>query len=639
MRRMQSTRNARAIPSGPAWAALGGVSAAAAFLYVLMEWVFFATKPSFMSTLGGGERVRILLLAPLPPVLGAAALGLALGLAARLAPRWRGALVRIGALLPGFLLAATALLLLDNFTYTLFGFGVATSSGFGRFAYLAAFAGLWGWGWRLALGGVRGVLAWRRPGRTLTAWGAALAAIWLLLLATGRDRAGARFATESGPDQSRRLPNVLILASDGVSADHLSLYGYARDTTPFLRTFRPDQALLCENAVANSLNSGGSIASLLTGKQTTTLRMYYPPEILTGRNAYEHLPGILRQRGYWNLDVSARQFADAYDLNMQHAFQEANGRTEGANRWQATAAHVLGLPVGYFLGATWDRLRDRLLHAAGARDMESAYEQVAGENAGTTQDDEPRLRRLERLIADPAARPFFAHAHLMETHGPKFHLKNPVFSRGREQAEAFETDFYDDALLQLDAACARLVRALEEAGQLDNTILVLSSDHGKGWGSGRIPLVFWFPGGAHAGRIRNDAQNVDVAPTILDALGLPVPDWMEGVSLLAGEPPADRPIFLSAVDSRLVDTRNWLLDESRLKPPFYGLGTLGMRVGDRSYLLDLSMGHLATEPIPGHTDPLAEDRLPTAAEARQILLDHLARHGYEIPVGLAAPEK
>ena len=151
--------------------------------------------------------------------------------------------------------------------------------------------------------------------------------------------------------------------------------------------------------------------------------------------------------------------------------------------------------------------------------------------------------------------------------------------------------------------------------------------------------MFWFPNSAHAGRIRNDAQNVDVAPTILDALGLPVPDWMEGVSLLAGEPPADRPIFLSAVDSRLVDTRNWLLDESRLKPPFYGLGTLGMRVGDRSYLLDLSMGHLATEPIPGHTDPLAEDRLPTAAEARQILLDHLARHGYEIPVGLAAPEK
>ena len=64
-----------------------------------------------------------------------------------------------------------------------------------------------------------------------------------------------------------------------------------------------------------------------------------------------------------------------------------------------------------------------------------------------------------------------------------------------------------------------------------------------------------------------------------------------------------------------------------------------MRVGDRSYRLDLTTGHLGTEPVPGHTDPLAEDQLPTAAEARRILLDHLARHGYEISDGLATPEK
>ena len=286
-----------------------------------------------------------------------------------------------------------------------------------------------------------------------------------------------------------------------------------------------------------------------------------------------------------------------------------------------------------------ERLRERLLHAAGARNADQTYRQVAGETAGTTLDDEPRLRRLEQVIADPDGRPFFAHVHLMETHGPKFNLERPVFSAGREQKEAFETDFYDDSILELDAAFARVVRALETAGQLDNTILVLSSDHGKGWGSGRIPLVFWFPDGAHAGRIRANVQNVDVAPTILDYLGLPVPEWMEGTSLLAGEPPADRPIFLTAVNSRLVDTRDWLLDSSRLRPPFYSLGTMGMRVGDRSYLLDLTTGHLGTEPVPGHTDPLAEDQLPTAAEARQILLDHLARHGYEIPDSLAAPEK
>ena len=636
---MRAAKQAHPIPAGPIWAALGTASAAAAFFYVLMEWVFFATKPSFMSTLGGGERVRILLLAPLPLVVASLVAVGALAAAAKIAPRARWALVRSGALVPGFLLAATFLLLLDNFTYTAFGVGVATTAGIWRYAYLAGFAGLWGWGWRLAMGLVRGVLGWRHPGRAAAAGGLALALGWGLLLGTAPDRAEAPSRAAGGMRAGRRLPNVIVLGSDGVSAEHLSLYGYERDTTPFMRAFRAGRALACENAFANSLNSGGSIASLLTGKQTTTLRMYYPPEILTGRNAYEHLPGILRQHGYRNVDVSARQFADAYDLNLRHAFQEANGRTENAGRWQEIAAGAVGMNAGYFLGATWERLRDRLLHAAGARNMESAYAQVAGEAAGTTQDDEPRIARIERLIADPAVRPFFVHAHLMETHGPKFNLERPVFSAGREQNEAFETDFYDDAILELDAAFARIVRALEEAGELERTVLVLSSDHGKGWGSGRIPLVFWFPGGEFAGRIRANAQNVDLAPTILDYLGLPVPAWMEGVSLLDGDPPADRPIFLTAVNSRLVNPRKWLLDESRLKPPFYSLGTMGMRVGSRSYLLDLESGKLSTEPIPGHADPTEAGTELAEAEARSILLEHLARHGYELPAELAAPQK
>ena len=633
---MNKAWKTHSLPGGPAWAALAGVSAAAAFLYVLMEWIFFATKPSFMSTLGTGERLRILLLAPLPLAGVSTAVCGALGLAMRLAPRARKTLVCLGALLPGFLLAATAWLLLDNFTYTLFGFGVPTTRGIWRFAYLAVFAGLWGWGRRLALVLVRGTLAWRRPGRTLAAWGLALAAVWGILLATEPDRT-APLAAAGGPDPARPFPNVLILASDGVSAEHLSLYGYARDTTPFLRTFRPDRALLCENAFANSLNSGGSIASLLTGKQPTALRMYYPPEILTGRNAYEHLPGILRQHGYWNVDIGARQFADAYDLNVRHAFHEANGRAKRSIWWQEAAAEVLGVDAGYFLGATWERLRDRLLHAAAIRNMESAYQMVAGEAAGITLDDEPRLARLEQVIADPAVRPFFAHVHLMETHGPRFNLENPVFSKGREQQEPYETDFYDAAILELDAAFARIARALEKAGQLDRTILVLSSDHGKGWGSGRIPLVFWFPDGAHAGRIRTNVQNVDVAPTILAALGLPVPEWMEGVSLLAGNPPAKRPIFWAAVNSRLVDAQKWLLDVSRMIPPFYSLGTLGMRVEDRSYLLDLESGYLSSESIPGHTRPAADGTELAEPEARRLLLEHLAERGYEIPDGIDRP--
>ena len=623
------------IPAGPLGVALGFVCAAAVGLYVLMEWVFFATKPSFMSTLGNGERVRILLLAPVP-LLAVLWAGCAVAAgAARLAPRTRPFWARLGALGPGFLLAATVLLLLDNVTYTLFRFGALTSSGPGRVAYLALFAGLGFWGWRTALGWLRAALGWRRPVRRAVFGLLGALAGWAALLATGDDRPAATDSVAAADRGSaRNRPNVLILAWDGISAENLSLYGYERDTTPFLRTFRPDRALVCENAFANSLNSGGSIASLLTGKQPTTLRTYYPPEILTGRHAYEHLPGLLRQQGYWNLDISARQFADAYDLNMQNAFDEANGRTDGGGKWQAALTKILGLNAGYFLGATAERLQERLRHAAGRRNVPSVYDQVAGRSAGEQLDDAPRIERLLRAFAERGDQPLFAHVHMMETHGPKFRIENPLFSRGRTQTAIFDTDFYDDALLEMDAAFARIVRALEAAGQLDRTVLVLASDHGKAWGSGRTPLVFWFPPGGPAGRIRHNAQNLDVAPTLLDYLGLPIPEWMEGASLLAGEPPATRPIFFAAINSRLVNTRKWRIDESRQQPPFFSLGVVGMRIGPFHHELDLTTGVLKQKPLTHYVGRMAEAELPSTVEARRMLLEHLAQRGYEIPESL-----
>jgi hypothetical protein len=616
------------VPAGPAWRALWVASAGASGFYFLMEWVFFATKPSFMSTLGGGERWRVLALSPLPLVAASALLCTLLWLAAQAVPRARGALVRLGTLWPGLVFASSLLLLLDNFTYTLFRTGVQMASGRWRYGYLIVFILFWVWGWRLAAGMLRGVLSWRRPGRAAGYLALGLAAGWGLLLATRPERIG---MNELDGKASDSLPNILLLASDGLSAEHMSVYGYERETTPFIRTFAEGRALICENAFANALNSGSSIASTLTGKWPATLRLYYPPEILTGRNAYEHLPGILRQQGYENVDISMRQFADAYDLNMQHAFHEANGRVETRNRWQRLAGEWMGMHTGYFLESTRERLKDRLWHVAGVKKFEPAYEMVAGEATGKERDDGRRVERLLRLIGSRSGQPFFAHVHLLQTHGPKFSLLNPVFSKDQDQVESFGRDFYDDALREFDSIFEKIVRALEATGQMENTVVVLTSDHGKNWSMERIPLIFWFPGGAHAGRVRDNVQNLDIAPTLLDFMGIPPPEWMAGVSLLAGEPPADRPIFFTATDMSLVRRRKWKLDESRLKPPFYGLGTLGLVAGDRIFSLDLATGGISQKEVPGHTRPWAGREDLPEAEARNILLDHLAANGYAVP--------
>ena len=610
--------------------ALWITAVAAAIFGLAMEWVFFATKPSFMSVLTGWERMQILMLSPLPLIAVSAAGCVFLGGIARWIPQARGALVRIGMLWPGLILASSFLLLLDNFTYTLFRMGVQTSAGIWRYGYVALFGLFWVGGWRLGMGMLRGLAARDKLGRLAAGIAFVGAVCGGLGLALGTDGAAGPI-DEEVPQGENPLPNVLLLTPDGVSAEHLSVYGYERDTTPFIRTHSAGRALICENGFANATTSGGSIASLLTGKLPTTTRLYYPPEILMGAAAYEHLPGILRQYGYENVDISCRQNADAFDLNMLHSFHEANGRLENSGRWPQAAGRWLGMPTAYFLKSSGERLRDRLLHAAGVKEFEAAYDEVVDKQELTLDYDARRLERLLGLIRSDRRRPFFAHVHLLWTHGPSFYSPNPVFSDKGQQKEPFERDFYDDAILDADGVLAKIAGALVSAKQLDRTIVVLSSDHGRRWDSGRIPLIFWFPGGAHAGRIRTNAQNLDVAPTLLDYLGIPKPEWMEGVSLLAGDPPAERPVFNTAANSGVVDFETGLVDSSRSKPPFYSLGRLNATIANRTFALDLNTGNVATGVVAGHTQPLAEGEGPSLAEAREILFRHLEASGYALP--------
>ncbi len=121
------------------------VSVLIVYFYVFMEWLFFATKHSFLSSLGLFEKLLVLLIAPLPIVtaclalLAAAAL---LALPAAMAGRSLASLARVLlAWIPGAALAVAAFLWIDNFTYALFGFGSISQRGAGRTLYQVL---LWG---------------------------------------------------------------------------------------------------------------------------------------------------------------------------------------------------------------------------------------------------------------------------------------------------------------------------------------------------------------------------------------------------------------------------------------------------------------------------------------------------------------
>jgi len=197
-----------------------------------------------------------------------------------------------------------------------------------------------------------------------------------------------------------------------------------------------------------------------------------------------------------------------------------------------------------------------------------------------------RLARqgLEQWLADPHAadgqdddRPWFAFLNYMEAHRPylpprqhRERVMTPeqveasyrvdrswdtmwryTFGRGEYSAEELELTrlTYDAALAELDDLLRDLLAGLETAGHLENTVVILTSDHGELLGEHhmldhqysvhepliRVPLIVHAPGRLQPGRESRPVMNIDLFPTILELAGVERPAYLPGhaVSLLA----------------------------------------------------------------------------------------------------------
>jgi arylsulfatase A-like enzyme len=180
-----------------------------------------------------------------------------------------------------------------------------------------------------------------------------------------------------------------------------------------------------------------------------------------------------------------------------------------------------------------------------------------------------------------AERPFFGTLFLSPTHLPynsryPFNLKygDPHYAgphRYRVEVTAHELittgfspalppeaiahvqDLYDDAVSDFDDSVGQVLSELEARGLTKNTLVIITTDHGEdlydpgstlghgtnffgGDQSTQIPFFVRFPGQTAAATVSSLTRTVDLAPTILTVLGLPVPESMQGVNVLNGEP-------------------------------------------------------------------------------------------------------
>jgi arylsulfatase A-like enzyme len=599
---------------------------AAVYLFYACEWLFQITKPSFLSVLTWSESIRVLLVSPLylviPLLMAQTAAVLLHGGLNRLVGR---RLPSPAVFIPAAVHLATVLLLINNFTYTMFGVGVASLTGVLRYV----FAGL--------SVGVFCLVAWKRSPRLGSvdlptrgerfAFRSAVVVLALACLLAGWElMVGNRAAAVAvdGPSDAGRLPDIFFISMDGVQADQVALYGYENVTTPFLDEWSRE-AMVFENAFSNNCYTTGAIMGLLSGKRPTDFRLFYPPMTLRGADAYEHLPAILRKLGYRSTQIAAPYWVSARHQGMRNAF-------DSVNLTDTSSQELRLLPVEwtdrfpsqrYFLVQTRDRILARLQHLWGVRDM-VAYMQIVGK--GTKRSwlgDIERKDALLRFLEENAEGPRFAQVHFMAGHGWVALQEAAYRDLSLGETEIPTTiSAYEDAIRKVDALLGEIIGWLERENRLDNSIIVVTSDHGRSWQSERrLPLVIRFPSGTPRGRVSANAQLSDVAPTVLDYLGIAKPAWMTGDSLL-DETALDRqrPI-ISASEVKRAPSRN-------PRPPLYGLISASAVICDRWYRLALADGALTSGPVEGHTAGCGAESAPAREEVKAMLVRHLTERGF-----------
>lgn len=319
----------------------------------------------------------------------------------------------------------------------------------------------------------------------------------------------------------------MLIDLESVRYDHLSHAGYPRPTAARLDEFRARAALFVHARTPAPTSVAGS-ASLLTGMSPRSLR----GGVRGPFGGHPTLAAILRERGW----------------------------------------HTIGLShhPGIGEGSGFDRGFDRFEGATGRVDEHPDAETMVG--------------WLREWLAGEAEAPVFLYLHPMNA-GPPYRVPSdrqdvllgrrptPRMQYGSQRMRAAQisggagvtgedvaslVEHYDTALRYTLDRVADLLALLDQNERLDGALVVITANHGeelfehRGFGHGRslheevlrVPLYVKLPGASAAATIDAPVSTLDVAPTVLDLLGLPVPasDGRSLAPLLRGTPaaPAER---------------------------------------------------------------------------------------------------
>jgi hypothetical protein len=326
-----------------------------------------------------------------------------------------------------------------------------------------------------------------------------------------------------------------------------------------------------------------------------------------------------------------RHYADPYDLNMRDGFAEANFRKleekgSGGSLIELIRTYPDLNSTALFTNRISERLSERFGKIVKDKPMQDPMAEVNKPDKRFIR-DKTRMADIHRFVEE-SQQPFFLHIHMMGTHGTRFKPRKRIYSTKESYPLDWVIDGYDDAIIDFDLYVKETYELLKDSGLLDSTILIISSDHGyKHEPLHRVPMMLRMPGKTRTGLIGGNTQRLDIAPTLLEVIGVDVPDWMEGKSMLSMdvEELNNRPIFASGSSGKKsADGNDWSV--SNPQAPWYTLGRLYLIKCKQGFSLRTDDMELLETEIEGSTlgcsDEISSD------DARQMMLAHLKARGY-----------
>ncbi len=398
--------------------------------------------------------------------------------------------------------------------------------------------------------------------------------------------------------------NVIVIVFDAWSAYHVSLHGYRRETTPNIARLA-DRAVVYHNHYAGGNYTTPGTASLLTGTLPWKHRAFQPggkvDEAYAKKNifsAFENYYRITYSHNLW-ANLLLREFRDDLETYIPKSKYFLTGDDAASNHsfflssdkllqsvfsndedialvsWIRTMENEEeGYAYSLFLSPLYEGYRKRYYESRFA-ELKALFPR------GIPRDDyddfvlEQAIDGIgSQLLATP--QPFIGYFHFWPPHAP--YNTHRDFNRhffgdgyeppvkpfdlfGDESPKVKNRTEYDEYILYIDREFGRFYDHLMENGLLENTWIILTSDHGELFERGieghrtpvlyepvvRVPLLIFEPGRDSRTDIHVNTSAVDLLPTLLHITGQKEADWTEGAILppfAPSQPDPERSIFV-----------------------------------------------------------------------------------------------